>query len=236
MSDLSKTAERRFFSWCSIVILVIVFLGFSQSFYLRPFFPDNPASSYTLVYIHGTIFSLWVILFYLQVRLIGKGNFQVHRKLGILGGLLAIVLVIQGLDLSISAVRIGRVDERFGGALPFILPIGDLTMFSTFVILGFVTRMKAISHKRWMLFATLNLINAAIGRLPGTTKMGPVMPLLIFALFFIAVALWDYKSTRKVHPVTLIAGIGSIISLPARFIFSETAVWKNFESWIIICK
>jgi uncharacterized membrane protein YozB (DUF420 family) len=233
MKALTPKAERRFYTGMSIAILIIVFLGFSQSFYLRPLFPDNPAPSYPMVYVHGAIFSLWVILFMVQVSLIRKNRINWHRKVGLFTGLLAIIIVVQGLDLAFSAVRAGRVDVRFGGSLPLILPVTDIVLFSSFVLLGLINRLKPQHHKRWMLLATINLINAAIGRLPGASALGPVIPLLIFTLFVVALAVWDFKSTGKLHRVTLIGGLLTILSQPLRFIFAETAIWQVFEKWVI---
>lgn len=233
MKVINPKAERQFYTGIAIAILVIVFLGFSQSFYLRPLFPDNPAASYPMVYVHGAIFSLWVILFMVQVLLIKKNHTNWHRKVGLFAGLLAIIMVVQGLDMAFSTVRTGRVDARFGGPLPLILPVIDIALFSSFVLLGFIYRLKPQHHKRWMLLATLNLIGPAISRLPGAMAFGPVVPLGLLTLFVVTLAIWDFRSMKKLHRVTLIGGVISILSLPLRFMFSETAIWQTFEKWVI---
>ncbi len=233
MRELSIRAEHRFYTGMSITILITVFLGFFQSFYFRPLFPENPAASYPMVFVHGTIFSLWVILFMVQTLLIKNNRTNLHRRLGLFAGILAIIIVIQGLDLAVYAVKTGRVDARFGGPLPFILPITDIILFSWFVVLGIINRHKPQTHKRWILLATINFIGPAIGRMPGATAFGEATPILIYALFIIALAIWDIKSTRKIHRVTLIGGVITLLSLPLRFIISETAIWQAFEKWIL---
>lgn len=233
MTRLQPTAERRFYTGMSIAILVLVFLGFFQSFYLRPLFPDNPGASYPKVLVHGVLATLWVLLFALQIRFVRSRSIDWHRKIGVAAGVLALVLVISGLDLAITAVRSGRVDARFGSTLPFVLPVFDIALFSSFVVLGFVQRRRPQHHKRWMLLATINFIGAALGRLPGTTTLGPVVPLASFALLVGAIVVWDVRSTKKVHRVTLVGGLLTLVSQPLRFILSETPLWQSFENWVI---
>lgn len=225
--------DRRFFTGMSVAILVLVFLGFFQSFYLRPLFPENPASSYPKVLVHGVLASAWVILFAVQVRLVRSRRVQLHRKLGFACGLLALILIVSGLDLAISTVKVGRVDPRFGSALPFALPVFDLILFTSFVALGFVHRKDPARHKRWMLFATINFIGAALGRLPGSATLGPVVPLASFLLLVLAVVAWDIKSRGRPHRVTVVAGLLTLVSQPLRFMLAETAPWKTFEHWVI---
>ena len=233
VSTLNPTAERRFYMGMAAAILLLVFLGFFQSFYLRPLFPDNPAASYPKVILHGVVYSLWVVLFAVQVGLVKKGRTDIHRKLGRAAGLLAIAMVVLGVDLTLGAVREGRVDPRFGDKLPLVLPVFDLVLFATFVGLGLLYRNQPQFHKRLMLLAMLNVIGAAIGRLPGATKLGPAMPMLVFISYVAAMAIWDYRSTKKIHKVTLLGGLVSIVSLPLRFVFSETPIWQAFEAWVV---
>lgn len=229
----ATASERRFYTGMAIAMLLTVLVGFSRSFYLRPLFPDNPAVSYPMVYVHGALFSLWVILFVVQVGLVRKRSIARHRQLGLAAGLLAVLLVVQGLSLAISAVRTGRIDERFGDALPLILPVADVVLFSTFVGLGFLTRARPQAHKRWMLLATLNFIGPAISRLPGGMALGEATPLLVYAAFVGPLVVWDVRSRRKPHPVTIIGGLGTLVSLPLRFILSETTPWQTFERWVL---
>lgn len=233
MSRQDRRAERRFYTGMAYVILALVFVGFFQSFYLRPLFPDNPASTSAKVIVHGVVYSLWVGLFAVQVGLVDKRRVDLHRKLGIAAGVLVLVMVVLGVDLTVTSVRAGRVDPRFGGPLPLVLPVFDLLLFSLFVGLGFAYRKAAQLHKRLMLLGTINLINAAIGRLPGTTTMGPVMPVLCFTSLVAAMALWDYRSSGKVHKVTIIGGLSTIVMLPLRFVLMETSAWQAFESWVV---
>ena len=227
-----RTAERHFYTGMSVAVLCVVLLGFGQSFYLRPFFPDSPAPSYPMVLFHGVLFSSWVGLFVAQVGFIRKDNFLLHRRAGTFAAYLAPVLVIQGALLAQSAVKVGRVDPRFGSALPLVLPVGDLLLFSMFVALGFLWRKKPQHHKRAMLLATINFINAAIGRIPGATQ-SEVIPALVFASFVVAMAVWDRRSDGKVHRITLVGGVLSVLSMPLRFMLSETAAWKSFEQWVV---
>ena len=53
------TAERRFYFAMSVAILLVVYVGFARSFFLRPLFPDYPAPTEPIFYVHGILFAAW---------------------------------------------------------------------------------------------------------------------------------------------------------------------------------
>ncbi len=53
--------------------------------------PPLPA----LFYVHGLLFSAWVVLFLVQARLVAARNVALHRRLGVLGVLLAAAVAMR---------------------------------------------------------------------------------------------------------------------------------------------
>ena len=57
--------------------------------------------------------------------------------------------------------------------------------------------------------------------------------LALAATFIIALVAWDLKSSRRIHPVTLWAGILTISSQPIRFMIMGTEPWIAFAGWMM---
>lgn len=225
--------ERKFYSGMAIAILITVLIGFARSFFLRPLFPGHPSPPEPIFYVHGVVFTLWIFLFVAQVTLIAKGRADLHRKIGLPSALLVVVMVVIGL---LSALHAGSRPSGFVGipvpALQFMaVPFFDMILFGTFVTMAYLRRFKLQSHKRWMLLATLNLITAAIARWPVVNTLGPVAYFALTDLFIVALAIWDFRSSGKLHRVTLWGGLAIIISQPLRLIIMGTSGWQNFAQW-----
>jgi hypothetical protein len=76
-----QSAERRFYSRMALFLVALVFLGFAPSFYLRGVVPEFPRPNPSLppsVLMHGLLFSLWMLVFIAQVRLVSAGRRDLH--------------------------------------------------------------------------------------------------------------------------------------------------------------
>src|SRR3989442_13598714 len=76
------SAERRFFTGMALAILATVIVGFSRSFFLRPLFPERPSPSEMIFYVHGVVFTAWIVLLVVQASLVAGGRTELHRKIG----------------------------------------------------------------------------------------------------------------------------------------------------------
>lgn len=233
MTNDRSLSERRFYTGMAIAILITVLVGFARSFFLRPLFLDHPAPSEPIFYVHGIVFTLWILMFVTQVSLVSLGNVRLHRKIGPFGGLLVIAMLVLGVLSALTAA--GRATGFINIPVPplqfLAIPLFDIILFSAFVVLGFIFRHNPQSHKRWMLLATLNLITAAIARWPVVSTLGPLAYFGITDLFVVALAMWDFRSRGRLHRVTLVGGLLLIISQPLRLIVSGTAWWLIFAQW-----
>jgi uncharacterized membrane protein YozB (DUF420 family) len=226
--------ERRFYSGMAIAILLSTLLGFSRSFFLKPFFPAHPAPSESIFYVHGVVFTLWIVLFMVQTVFIGRGRIDWHRKIGFLGAILTVVIVVMGIYISLIA---GNRPTGFTNVpLPplrfMAIPLFDMVLFPAFVGMAFAQRQRSQYHKRWMLLATLSLIGAAIARWP--IELGILGQMgIVTAIFVTILAIWDFRSLGKLHPVTLWGGLILIISFPLRIMVSGTDWWLYFAQWAV---
>ena len=226
-------SERRFYTGMAIAILLTVFVGFGRSFFLRPLFPGHPAPAESIFYVHGLVFTLWILLFVAQVSLIAIGNARMHKRLGLLGAALAIGMVVLGVTSALTAASrdTGFVNIPVPPLQFLAIPLFDMILFPTFVALAFVYRRNVQSHKRWMLLATVTIITAAIARWPVVSAMGPLVYFGLTDLFIVALAVWDFRSRGRLHHVTVIGGLLLIVSQPLRLIISGTAQWQAFANW-----
>jgi len=80
-------------------MLTLVVVGFARTFYARPFFGaiDEPTRSAELprhLMLHGLVMTSWFALVVTQTLLIAKRNVALHRRLGIAGAALAVLVVV----------------------------------------------------------------------------------------------------------------------------------------------
>src|SRR3954451_15219037 len=79
-----KASERKFYSRMALFLVFLVLLGFGPSFYLRGVVPSYPRPNPTLplaVILHGTVFTLWMLVIVTQTQLIAARKHAVHMRL-----------------------------------------------------------------------------------------------------------------------------------------------------------
>ena len=226
-------AERRFFTGMALAILATVIVGFSRSFFLRPLFPDWPSPSESIFYVHGGLFTAWIVLLVAQTSLVAGGRTELHRKIGPFSAVLAVAMVVLGtLGALIAARRATGFTQVPVPPLQFLaIPIFDMILFATFVWLAIAQRRNPQTHKRWMLLATVNVVTAAIARWPGVLALGPLAFFGLADLFVVALAIWDFRARGRLHPVTLWGGLAIIVSQPLRLLVSSTEGWLALARW-----
>ncbi len=167
----------------------------------------------------------------LQALLIRWRRLVLHRAFGWVGvGLAGAVVPLGTYGALIAAQRPGGF---IGVPLPpsqfLIFPILDLVLFAGFFALAVVRRRKAQSHKRLMVLAAVNLVEAAIIRIP-IEVIGAGAPFTsrgLSYLFIVALTAWDYRSSGKINCVTLWGGLLIVVSLPVRMLISQTNAWNQ---------
>ena len=232
----TQRSERRFFSGMAVAIIVIALAGFARTYFLRPVFPaPTPAlpSLSPLIHLHGMLFTGWVLLFLLQVRLIATRRAGLHRRIGAAGGALAAVMLVVGVLTSIDAVSrkiapFGMDPRRF-----LIVPLFAVGLFALFVGAGILARRDPQSHKRWMLLGTIAMLPPAIARWVLLLGLGPPVVFAVATLLLVPLFIWDWKKLGRLHPVTLWAGLILIVSGPLRLALAQTDGWLWIANWLV---
>ena len=229
--------DRRFYSGLAIAMAIITFAGFAPTFYLRSAF-GAPVSLTGLVTItpvvmaHGIVFTAWVLLFVVQTQLIAARNVALHRRMGVVGIVLVVLMVAAGLPTAIAAAQRGSAPAGMEPLVFLVVPTFDLLLFVGFFVAAVLKRREKEIHKRLMLLAYSSILPAPVGRLPGVILLGPPA---IFALAFfpaIAGAIYDRWSRGRVTPIYWWGIAILYLSIPARLAFAATPVWRAFAEFV----
>ena len=163
-----RSAERLFYTGIAVAMFATVFLGFARSFFLRPWFPDIPAPTEPIFFVHGVAFTAWLVLLVVQPALVAAHRTDLHRKVGWLGAGLAVAMVALGVYGALVAARrpTGFVEVPVPPLQFLAVPLFDMALFATLVGLAVAKRRDTQSHKRLMLLASVNLLAAGIARWP----------------------------------------------------------------------
>ncbi|RXH58734.1 hypothetical protein [Granulicella sibirica] len=200
---VNRTFERVFFGGMAILLCVIVFVGFSAT-YFRAGMIHAPLPA-PILHIHGAAFTLWMVLFLIQAALISAKRVQWHRSLGTVAFCLPPIMVVLGFIAAVDAlhrgVHIGPLDPAVSAATPLL----GITTFAGIIYASWRTRRQPDSHKRLILLATIGLVDAALGRFPWSRMhfspaAGAVTGLGILVLMVIA---YDLISLHRLHRSTM---------------------------------
>jgi len=228
-----RRRDRFFYSGMAIVAAVIVFAGFSRTYYLKGLF-GTPVLS-RLAHVHGFLFTSWIVLLLVQVSLVAAGRTDVHRRLGVAGGVLAGLMVAAGTMMGINAARLGHAPVGGVSPLSFLaIPLFDILVFAILVAAGFYYRRQPAIHKRLMLVATITLLPAAISRLPFAFIQvnGPLAFFGLADLILVACIAYDTATHRRLNPAYLWGGLLLVLSHPLRLVIGGTGMWLVFAHWL----
>jgi hypothetical protein len=92
----------------SVAVVITVFAGFAPTYYLRPYY--TTASLMPLLHLHGLVFTSWLVLFVTQTTLVAAHRTDIHRRLGIVGGVIALLMILVGFTTAV--IRANRELRR----------------------------------------------------------------------------------------------------------------------------
>ncbi len=229
-----RNRERRLYIWFALLMPLIILAGFARTYYLKGFF-GNPPLPGRLVHLHGIVMSAWVVLFITQVLLVSRRRTRTHQRLGVLGAILAVLIVVVGVATAIAAAA--RGSSPGPPALQFlVVPLGDILVFAILVGLALYFRRSRLDvHKRLMLLAAVNLLGPAIARIPLNfiATGGPLAFFGLTDLCLLAVVAFDTIKNRRLHPVFLWGTILVIAFQPLRLMLAGTDVWLRFATALV---
>lgn len=235
-ANVARTvAERSFFLWVAIFLSLLLFAGFAQSYFLRAVFGFEPLSAF--LHLHGLVMTLWFVLLIVQVWLVRVRRTDVHRRMGVFGGVLAAAMV------GVTCVTSIRLARRHITAFPatvdwqgfLLVSFGLIFTFAGFFVLAVLWRGQSGTHKRLMVLATLSIIGPAITRLPfGFIQQPSLWPSIgLSDLCMVACVVADTVRNRRLHPAFAWGGMFLVASHPVLVALSRTAAWHQTADWLV---
>lgn len=239
LTRLSVKTRGSFHTWVAVGAFLIVFAGFARTFYLKTLFGTRSLPFY--LHLHGLMFTLWFVLFFVQARLVARHRVDLHRRLGVFGAVLAPLAACLAAGVSILALKRRYLADPTllsANLRPFALDLGSSLTFLLFVAFAIYLRRRADVHKRLMVLASCSLLLPAIGRIPlsGSTEV------------FTASGLWGLVGLTEVPPIVCIAydsirhrcihtafvwgGLALLSSFPLFMLIGDTNAWLFFSRWM----
>ena len=228
----SRRREHLFYSAMAVAIVITVFAGFAPSYYLKSYFGRPPLSP--MLHLHGIVFSSWLILFIIQTSLVAANRTRIHRRLGIAGAVIAVLMVVIGTATAIIRAKQGAAPPGIPPLAFLTVPLFDMLVFPSLIGAGFYFRRRVDVHKRLMLLATIAILPAAVARLPFAfiQQNGPLAFFGLADLFIIPCIVYDFISRGRIHRATVLGGLLIVASQPLRLMIAGTQTWLSFASWL----
>lgn len=236
---VERLAARRsgFYVGISGLLLLIVFLGFSRTFYLRAFFnvPEIPIS----LVVHGIALTAWFVGVFVQTALVSARRVDIHRRLGwTLSGIGTAVIAI---SLVVNLNFVGR-QRSLGADIDAGIAVFSsvvwtglviLVAFAVFLTAAVVFRRRPPVHKRLMLLASISILSPALVRIWTIAGIrGPerdVLSLCALVLLLLTLVAHDWISTKRVHLVTLVGATFFIgLRILGGFVIAASEFGRSF--------
>jgi hypothetical protein len=231
----SSKNEHVFFSVMSVLIVVLIIAGFSNTY--LPKVAGNTVQLPRILHIHALVFFIWIMFFVFQTTSILRGKVALHRRLGNWGLVFAFLMLLTGFAVAIDAARSGHLGIP-GVMFPdtdgfLLLNIVAILVFFTLTVLGWLYRNNPQAHKRLMLMANVGgLLGPGVSRLPFIMGIVPAVAGLIF-VFLLAGPVYDFIRFRKIHPAYIPGILLSLLNLPPVVgALSSTALWHSIAGWL----
>jgi hypothetical protein len=236
------------------LFIVIVLVGFIPDS-LQMIASDKagePPPIPPIMHVHAVLMGSFLLLLLAQTTLVAIGKSDLHRRLGLIGMVLAPALVIVGLILAPTiyhsvwnAAHLGPPPVRAAlmPEIPYLenvllLQIRVGILFPVFIWMGLRARSRNPGfHKRMMILATAITLVAAIDRISWLPTIfddspagdGDLYMLLVVAPMFV----WDVARNRSVHSAYLVwLAIGVPVTAGVYALW-DTAQWHTIARQIM---
>ncbi len=230
---VNRTVERAFFGGMAILLCVVVYIGFSPTYFgagmLRAPLPSP------ILHVHGAVFTLWMLLYLVQSALISARRVAWHRSFGVIAYCLPPLMIVLGYIAAIDAlkrgVRIGPLDPAISSAIPLL----GISCFTIVIFASWRARRRPDAHKRLILLSTIALSDAALGRFPWdrmgmSPAAGAVTGLGILLFLIIA---YDLVSLHRLHRSTMWAAPLTFAVGAFAVPVGMTHAWHSFAAFLL---
>lgn len=218
--------KEPFFFYHTLVLIAVVICGFSIAAFQRP---GGPLNIPLFLHLHGAVFLGWFALIAVQSRLIGSGNYTLHKRLGYFSVLHAAAIVIIGylvIDgaLDTPGFRIAGRPAVMGS----VFPLTDIVNFVVTYTLAYQLRYNAAAHKRFMLMTAILMIDPAVARLVFGLGLPGMLIVALEVSLIAAVLVYDIRAMKRPHWATLIGLVLYGAAMAFKLNINSMTWWPEF--------
>jgi hypothetical protein len=235
-----RAGRSRFYVWLTGAMVLVAFGGFTPTFWGQ--MARSNVIGPPILYIHGLLFSAWVIFLFAQASLVAAGRTLAHRDWGLAGVALAtamafsVPLVVLRQIADADAAGFGEAARRFA-----IVPLSTLVFWVVFIGFAFANVRRPETHKRLIIVATVGALQAAVARFfllaasaGAATGGGPAGPPpvvfslpagLVVDLLLVVAIVHDWRSNRRVHPAYIVGGAALLAKQLLIIPLAATPTW-----------
>lgn len=185
-----------------------------------------------ILVLHVFVYTGWMVLLSLQAGLVAARRIEWHRRLGMIGVGLAVLVPVTGIASEVVSQRFYAASDpenvRF-----FIIPLMMATGFAVFAALAIAGRRDPALHKRAMYLATAFIVTGpyartwgdALERMVGSGPLGSAAHWLTGLNVMLAGLVgYDFVTRGQLHPMVKRTLIGMI---PLQF--AVIGIW--YSAW-----
>ena len=237
--DASATAGRSdrlrehwFFCGMSVLLALVVLIGFARTYFLAGLFHARPLPS-PIVHIHAAVFTSWIALLVLQTSLAASGRADIHRRLGVAGLVLAPGIVTLGILVANEMLRRLWAVPGFDADAIYAVALSEVLGFAVPVTLAFRLRRNPAFHKRLVLIGTIAMMTAGFGRWPVHFLLHKPLPAMMatFGLLLL-LALYDLLAMRRIHIATALGGTWVVFIELTAIAIGHTSEWQSLVTYL----
>lgn len=203
-----------YFSITSALLLFLSLAAFSDNLFTDVGQPSNSDPKFI---IHGLFGLAWYVLLAVQANLVRMRNVKLHKKLGI-------ATLIVAIGVTLSTLYIFVVVWKGWANMTAEVRANRLFLpgYATCLVLAWLWRGQSDRHKRLIFTGTFFMLGPVLSRaydplivswmeplFPAFTARVDEVGFLVFFYgiwigFFLSLAHYDWKTLRRIHPVTVV--------------------------------
>jgi hypothetical protein len=245
----ARAGRPKFYVWMATICALAAFGGFAPTYWMQ--LPAGTFVGRPILYLHGTLFSLWMLFYVAQSALAASGRLAQHRAWGIAGVSIATAMVLFGFGAALDSLRHGIAAGNGPAVKAFlVVPILSILTFAGFFAAAVGYNRRPETHKRLMLAANVAILPAALARVffvlqtgggpgmrPGIGAPPPVqiamVPALLCMLLIVAAIVYDWRTRGRPHQVYVIGGIALIAVKLLNLPISASHAWHSLAGGIL---
>ena len=243
---------RWFFPVFSGVLLAVLVVGFAPSFFLRGHITITPpsrlaalaqrlASGDLPLYLiaHGVALTAWYVLVFAQTCLVAAGRTDLHRRLGIAGiGVAILIVPISALVIARGVPRLLPIEaamrtpvaarQAMSGLIAS--DVAALVVFCVLVGVALRTRHhRRDIHKRCMIASCFAIYGPALSRFEIFYGLRPPF-FTLPAVLLLGLAVYDIATLRRIHGSTFWT---AVVAPVVWFCFMETLIFSGAAGAVV---